>query len=249
MSGHSHWARIKHKKGATDARRGKLWSKLARHIIIAAKNGGGKPEENLSLRYAIDKAKEANMPNDTIDRAVKKGTGELGGVNYEEINYEAYGPGGVAILIPCLTDNRNRTAPELRKIFEQRGYALGGAGSVAWMFKQQGLLIVSTATTTEEKLMDIALEAGAEDIKQMDDVFEIYCPTANYEAVKKALKDEKIETQSAELTMIPQNYIHLEGDDARKMLGLMEALEDHEDVQNVYANFDIPDEVIEAASK
>ncbi len=249
MAGHSHWARIKHKKGATDAKRGKLWSKLARHIIIAARNGGGKPEENLSLRYAIDKAKEANMPNDTIDRAIKKGTGELSGVNYEEANYEGYGPGGVAILINCLTDNRNRTAPEIRKIFESRDLALGGAGSVAWMFKKQGVIIVSASAATEEKLMDITLEAGAEDISQDGDTFEITCPPVSFEPVKKALKDAGIEIQSAELAMIPQNYIRLEGDDARKMLGLMEALEDHDDVQNVYANFDIPDDVMEEVSK
>jgi YebC/PmpR family DNA-binding regulatory protein len=249
MSGHSHWARIKHKKGATDVKRGKLWSKLARHIIIAAKAGGGKPEENLSLRYAIDKAKEANMPSDTIDRAIKKGTGELGGVNYEEVNYEGYGPGGVAILVACLTDNRNRTAPEIRKIFEQRNLALGGAGSVAWMFKQKGLMLVSAAVTTEEKLMEVALEAGAEDIALDGDAFEITCLPASFEAVKKALKDAKIETQSTELAMIPQNYVHLEGEDAKKLLALIEALEDHDDVQNVYANFDISDDVIEEASK
>ena len=244
MSGHSHWARIKHKKGATDAKRGKLWSKLARHIIIAAKNGGGKPEENLSLRYAIDKAKEANMPNDTIDRAIKKGTGELGGVNYEEINYEGYGPGGVAVLIATLTDNKNRTAPEIRKIFEQRGYALGGAGSVAWMFKKQGLIFVSTSSVTEEKLMDVVLSAGAEDISQVEDTFEIFCSPYAFEPVKKALKEANIESISSDLTMIPSSYVHLIGEDAKKMLSLMEALEDHDDVQNVYANFDIPDSLI-----
>jgi YebC/PmpR family DNA-binding regulatory protein len=249
MSGHSHWARIKHKKGAVDAKRGKLWSKLARHIIIAARNGGGNPDENLSLRYAIDKAKEANMPNDTIDRAVKKGSGELGGVNYEEVNYEGYGPGGVAILISCLTDNRNRTAPEIRKIFEARDLAPGGAGSVSWMFKMQGLIVVSAAKATEEKLMEVALEAGAEDIQQDGDAFEIYCPPASFEPVKKALKDAGIETQSADLTMIPQNYVTLDSHDAKKMLGLIESLEDHDDVQNVYANFDISDEIMAEIEK
>ncbi len=249
MSGHSHWARIKHKKGATDIKRGKLWSKLARHIIIAAKAGGGKPDENLSLRYAIDKAKEANMPSDTIDRAIKKGTGELGGVNYEEMNYEGYGPGGVAVLISCLTDNRNRTAPEIRKIFEQRGLALGGAGSVSWMFKMQGLITVSATKVAEDQLMEVALEAGAEDIQQDGDTFEITCPPPTFEAVKRALKEAKIETQSADLTMVPQSYISLEGENARKMLALMEALEDHDDVQNVYANFDISDDIIEEVSK
>jgi YebC/PmpR family DNA-binding regulatory protein len=248
MSGHSHWARIRHKKGATDAKRGKLWSKLARHIIIAARSGGGKPDENLSLRYAIDKAKEANMPNDTIDRAIKKGTGELGGVNYEEVNYEGYGPGGVAVLINCLTDNRNRTAPEIRKIFEQRNLALGGAGSVAWMFKKQGIIIVP-ASAGEEKVMEVALEAGADDIQSTNGAFEVTCGPAGFEGVKKALKDAGIEITSTELTMIPSSYVRIEGEEAKRMLGLMEALEDHEDVQNVYANFDIPDEIVDEVAK
>jgi len=249
MSGHSHWARIKHKKGATDAKRGRLWSKLARHIIIAARNGGGNPDENLSLRYAVDKAKEANMPNDTIDRAIKRGTGELGGINYEEVNYEGYGPKGVAILIACLTDNRNRTAPEIRKIFEQRNLNLGGAGSVAWMFKKKGLITVAAADASEEKLMEVALEAGAEDIQQDGDAFEVTCQPSEFEAVKKALQTAGIKTQSAELTMVPQNYVRIEGDDAKKMLGLMEAIEDHDDVQNVYANFDIPDDILAELEK
>jgi YebC/PmpR family DNA-binding regulatory protein len=247
MAGHSHWARIKHKKGALDAKRGKLWSKLARHVTIAARSGGGKPEENLSLRYAIEKAKEANMPNDTIDRAIKKGTGELGGVNYEEVGYEGYGPGGVAVLISALTDNRNRTAPEIRKIFEGKNCSLGGAGCVAWMFDKKGLIIVAASDSTEEQLMDVALEAGADDIQLSGDAFEIYTSPATFESVKKAIADAKIKTQSTELTMIPQSYIRLEGDDARKMLSLMEILEDHEDVQNVYANFDISDDILSEA--
>jgi len=173
----------------------------------------------------------------------------LGGVNYEEVNYEGYGPAGVAILISSLTDNRNRTAPEIRKIFESRGLSLGGAGAVSWMFKMQGVITVSAKAATEEKLMEVALEAGAEDIQQDGDAFEISCPPASFETVKKALKDAGIETQSSELTMVPQNYIQLGADDARKMLNLMEALEDHDDVQNVYANFDISDEVMEEVSK
>jgi YebC/PmpR family DNA-binding regulatory protein len=242
MSGHSHWARIKRKKGSNDAKRGKLWSKLARQIIIAAKSGGGNPNDNLTLRYAIDKAKEANMPNDTIDRAVKKGSGELGSVNYEDIAYEGYGPGGVAVLIQCLTDNRNRTAPEMKKIFETRGCSLGCPGCVAWMFDQRGIINIAADAATEEQIMDVALEAGAEDISQDEDGFEVSCPVASFEAVKTALKNAKIEVLTADLSMIPQNTIKLEGDDVRKMLALMEAIEDHDDVQNVYANFDISDQ-------
>jgi YebC/PmpR family DNA-binding regulatory protein len=241
MSGHSHWARIKRKKGANDSKRGKLWSKLARQITIAAK-GGGNPDDNLTLRYAIDKAKEANMPNETIDRAVKKGSGELGSINYEDIRYEGYGPGGVAVMIQCLTDNRNRTAPEIKKIFETRGLSLGSPGCVGWLFSQKGLIIIAAGDATEEKLMEVALDAGAEDIQQVDDGFEVSCPPTSFETVKKALKDAGIKIASSDLTMVPQNTVKLEGDDARKMLALMEAIEDHDDVQNVYANFDIADE-------
>jgi YebC/PmpR family DNA-binding regulatory protein len=238
MSGHSHWARIKRKKGANDAKRGKLWSKLARQITIAAKSGSN-PNDNLSLRYAIDKAKEANMPNDTIDRAVKKGSGELGSVNYEDVTYEGYGPGGVAVMIQCLTDNRNRTAPEIKKIFETRGLSLGGPGCVGWLFSQKGVITIAPGDATEEQLMDLALEAGAEDIQQDEDGFEVSCPPNSFETVKKALKDAGIKIASSDLTMIPQNTVKLEGEDAKKMLALMDAIEDHDDVQNVYANFDI----------
>lgn len=244
MSGHSHWARIKRKKGANDNKRGKLWSKLARQIIIAAKNGAD-PGANLALRYAIDKAKEANMPNDTIDRAIKKGSGELGTINYENLTYEGYGPGGVAILVNCLTDNRNRTAPEIRKLFEARGCALGAPGCVSWMFDPKGIITVSAAGVSEEKLMDIALEAGADDITQDEDTFEISCSPTYFEPVKKALKEAGIAIQSSDLTMVPQNTVKLEGEDAKKMLAMMESFEDHDDVQNVYANFDISDEVME----
>jgi len=238
MSGHSHWARIKRKKGANDAKRGKLWSKLARQITIAAKSGSN-PNDNLSLRYAIDKAKEANMPNDTIERAVKKGSGELGSVNYEDVTYEGYGPGGVAVMIQCLTDNRNRTAPEIKKIFETRGLSLGGPGCVGWLFSQKGVITIAPGDATEEQLMDLALEAGAEDIQQDEDGFEVSCPPNSFETVKKALKDAGIKIASSDLTMIPQNTVKLEGEDAKKMLALMDAIEDHDDVQNVYANFDI----------
>jgi YebC/PmpR family DNA-binding regulatory protein len=244
MSGHSHWARIKRKKGANDNKRGKLWSKLARQIIIAAKNGAD-PGANLTLRYAIDKAKEANMPNDTIDRAIKKGSGELGTINYENLTYEGYGPGGVAILINCLTDNRNRTAPEIRKLFEARGCALGAPGCVSWMFESKGIITVAASAASEEKLMDVTLEAGADDITQDGDMFEISCSPTNFEPVKKALKDAGIAITSSDLTMVPQNTVKLEGDDVHKMLAMMEAFEDHDDVQNVYANFDISDDAME----
>ncbi|NLX06774.1 MAG: YebC/PmpR family DNA-binding transcriptional regulator [Phycisphaerae bacterium] len=244
MSGHSHWARIKHKKGVTDSRRGKLWSKLARNIIVAARAGGGDPSMNLSLRYCIDKAKEANMPNDTIDRAIKRGTGDLDGASFEEITYEGYGPNGVAIMVVALTDNRNRTAPEIRKIFEHRGGSLGGPGSVSWMFEKRGVITVSAADATEEQLMEATLEAGAEDIREQDTVFEIHCPPTEFENVKKALADAGIAVQSADLTMLPQTTVALEGEAAKKMLDMMELFEDHDDVQNVYANFDIPEELI-----
>jgi len=244
MSGHSHWARIKHKKGVTDSRRGKLWSKLARIIIVAARAGGGDPSMNLSLRYCIDKAKEANMPNDTIDRAIKRGTGDLDGASFEEITYEGYGPNGVAIMVVALTDNRNRTAPEIRKIFEHRGGSLGGPGSVSWMFEKRGVITVSAADATEEQLMEATLEAGAEDIREQDTVFEIHCPPTEFENVKKALADAGIAVQSADLTMLPQTTVALEGEAAKKMLDMMELFEDHDDVQNVYANFDIPEELI-----
>ena len=242
MSGHSHWAGIKHKKALIDKKRGKIWSKLARNIIIAARAGGGDPDANLSLRYAIEKAKDANMPNDTIKRAIQRGTGEIEGAQYEEITYEGYGIGGVAIMVPCLTDNRNRTGGEIRNIFEKHGGSLGGTGSVAWMFKQKGLITVSAEDTTEDKLMEIVLDAGAEDITQESDVFEILCEPAEFEAVKNSLKNANIEMQVNELTMIPDNTVKLEGEKAKKILNLMEALEDNEDTQNVYANFDIPEE-------
>ncbi len=245
MSGHSHWAGIKHKKAANDAKRGKVWSKVARLIIVAAKSGGGDPGHNLSLRYAIDKAKAANMPKDTIAKAIKKGTGELGGVNYEEVLYEGYGPDGVAIMVDALTDNRNRTAPEIKKIFEKRNGSLGTSGCVGWMFSKKGLITVGTADANEEELMEIALSAGAEDMQINGDVYEITCDVAAYEKLKEVLKQKEIATQVAEISMVPQNTVGVENvETAKKIVGLMEDFEDHDDVQNVYANFDIPDEII-----
>lgn len=240
MSGHSKWHTIKHKKGALDAKRGKIFTKLIKEITVAARTGGsGDIDQNARLRKVVTDAKGMNMPNDTIDRAIKRGTGELEGVNYEEITYEGYGIGGVAVLLETMTDNRNRTVAEIRHLFSKNGGNLGEAGSVAWMFDKKGLIIVDKEAKSEEELFEIALEAGAEDMKEDGDIFEIYTAPENFEAVHEALKTSGIETQSAEISMIPQNYIKLEGDDAKKMLKLYEALDDHDDVQNLYANFDI----------
>ncbi len=244
MSGHSHWSKIKRAKASTDAKRGAVWSKLAKRIIVTAKEGGGKPDDNLQLRYAIDDAKSANMPNDTINKAIKKGTGELGSQNYEQIVYEGYGPGGVAFLVDCLTDNRNRTAPEMRKLFEKGGGQLGSTGCVAWMFENKGTFVISTDATDEETLMEVALEAGADDITTEGEFFEVICEVPAFSSVRQALADKSIETISGTLAMIPKNSISVDADKAKQILKLMENLEDHEDVQNAYANFDIPDEVI-----
>ena len=245
MSGHSHWAGIKHKKAAIDAKRGKAWSKIARMIIVAAKNGGGDTATNLTLRYAIDKGKAANMPKDTIEKAVKKGTGDLEGVNFEEVLYEGYGPGGVAIMVEALTDNSNRTAPEVKRLFEKHGGSLGKSGCVNWMFSKKGLITVNTLNTDEEQLLEIALNAGADDMQVTGDVFEITCDPNAYEELKKALKEKEIATEIAEISMVPQNTVEINDEHkARRIISLMEAFDDHDDVQNAYANFDIPDEII-----
>jgi len=245
MSGHSHWSGIKHKKAANDAKRGKVWSKVARLIIVAARAGGGDPAANLALRYAIDKAKAANMPKDTIEKAIKKGTGELGGQNFEEVLYEGYGPAGVAIMIEALTDNRHRTAPEVKKIFERRGCSMGTSGCVNWMFNKKGLITVNRTDADEDDLMEMALSAGAEDMTTQADVYEITCDPSAYEGLKNALQEKNIPVQVAEISMLPQNSIAVsDPETARKVIALMEDLEDHEDVQNVYANFDIPDDIM-----
>ena len=249
MSGHSHWAKIKRSKASNDAKRGRIWSKLARRIIVAAKTGGGKPEDNLTLRYAIDDAKAANMPNDTISKAVKKGTGELGAQQYEQTLYEAYGPGGVAFMVDCLTDNRNRTAADMRKIFERAGGQLGSSNCVAWMFQQKGTFVISAEAADEDSLLEIALEAGAEDVSPEGDLFQIVCDVGAFAAVKGALADKEIETVSAEIAMVPTNTVSIEAAKARQVLGLMEALEECDDVQNVFANFDIPDDVMAEMEK
>ena len=245
MSGHSHWAGIKHKKAANDAKRGKVWSKIARLIIVAAKAGGGDPGQNLTLRYAIDKAKSANMPKDTIEKAIKKGTGEGGTADFVEVLYEGYAPGGVAIMVEALTDNRNRTAPEVKKLFEKRGGSLGTSGCVNWMFDKKGVITVNTASIGEDDLMEIALSSGADDMQNIGEVYEITCDPAAYNELKDALKEKDIPTEIAEIAMVPQNTVPIENaDKARKVLALMEDFEDHDDVQNVYANFDISEEII-----
>ncbi|HEX6045852.1 MAG TPA: YebC/PmpR family DNA-binding transcriptional regulator [Pyrinomonadaceae bacterium] len=239
MSGHSKWHSIKHKKGALDAKRGKLFTKFIKEITVAARSGGGDPEGNARLRKAILDAKAGNMPNDTIDRAIRRGTGEEEGVNYEEITYEGYGPGGVALLIQSMTDNRNRTVAEIRHLFSKNGGNLGESGSVGWMFDKKGYIVVDKAAKSEDELFELAIEAGADDLRDDEDNFEILTSPDAFEGVLAAIKAAGIEPQAAEIEMLPQNYIKLDGADARQMLKLMEALEDHDDVQKVSANFDI----------
>jgi YebC/PmpR family DNA-binding regulatory protein len=244
MAGHSHWANIAHKKSLIDAKRGKLWSKLARGIIVAAKEGGGDPAMNLKLRYAINDAKAVSMPKDNIERAIKKGTGELEGGNLEQALYEGYGPAGVAVLCEIYTDNRNRTAPEIRKLFEMAGGKLGATGCVAWMFDRKGVAVVSADKIDEDRLMELALEAGADDVRQDGDQFEVIAEPDAFGAVCSALEAAGIDAESTKLTRIPKDTVDITGEDARRVLKLMEALDDHDDVQNVSANFNIPDEAM-----
>lgn len=248
MSGHSKWSSIKHKKGAVDAKRGKIFSKLIKEVTVAARLGGGDPGGNPRLRTAILAAKAENMPKDNIERAIKKGTGELEGVSYEEVSYEGYGPGGVAILIECLTDNKNRAVSEVKHLMDRHGGSLGEPGCVAWMFEKKGLIIIDKEGVDEEKLLDLALESGAEDVKEEEHEFEVLIDPADFESVKQAFDDAQISYNLSEVSMVPQNTINLEGKRAEQMIKLMEALEDNDDVSNVYANFDIPDEVMEAMS-
>jgi YebC/PmpR family DNA-binding regulatory protein len=247
MSGHSKWHSIKHKKGALDAKRGKLFTKFIKEITVAARSGGGDPEGNARLRKAILDAKAGNMPNDTIDRAIRRGTGEEDGVNYEEITYEGYGPAGVALLIESMTDNRNRTVAEIRHIFSKNGGNLGESGSVGWLFDKKGYIVVEKAAKSEEELFELAIEAGADDLRDDEDNFEIITSPDAFESVLSAVKAAGLDPQVAEVEMVPQNYIKLEGSDAKQMLKLMEALEDHDDVQKVSANFDISDADMAAA--
>ncbi|MSR77472.1 MAG: YebC/PmpR family DNA-binding transcriptional regulator [Candidatus Omnitrophica bacterium] len=244
MSGHSKWATIKHKKGALDAKRGKIFTKLTREITAAARMGGGDASSNPRLRTAIQSAREQNMPGENIDRAVKKGTGDLEGVSYEEITYEGYGPQGVAMLVQVLTDNKNRTAPEIRMIFAKYGGAMGSAGSVAWIFEKKGLIVVDQSKSSEEVLMEAVLSAGAEDLTSHGEKFEIITSMQSFEAVRQALEKAKITVESGQLTMIPKNMAPVSVEGARTILKLIDSLEDQDDVQNVYANCDIPDEVL-----
>jgi len=247
MSGHSKWAGIKHKKALVDAKRGNLFGKLARAITVAAREGGGDPDHNAALAQAIVKAKDANMPHDNIERAVKKGTGASAEVDtYHHLTYEGYGPGGVAVYLTALTDNKNRTAADIRYIFDRVGGKLGTDGSVSWMFERKGVIFVDADGVDEDRLMMVALEAGAEDVLAEGNVYEIRCEVGDFMNVRKSLEDAGISFSSAELTMIPKNTVALDEADARKTLRLLDALEDNDDVQEVYANFDIPDEVMEA---
>ena len=240
MSGHSKWHTIKHKKGALDAKRGKIFTKLIKEITVAARVGGsGDVDQNARLRKVVTDAKGMNMPNDTIDRAIKRGTGELEGVNYDEITYEGYGIGGVAVLVETMTDNRNRTVAEIRHLFSKNGGNMGEAGSVAWLFDKKGYIVVDKTAKPEDELFEIVTEAGADDMQDAGDVFEIYTAPENFDVVNDAIKSAGIEPQASEISMIPQNYIALTGDDAKKMLKLYEAIDDNDDVQKVYANFDI----------
>lgn len=248
MSGHSKWSSIKHKKGAADAKRGKIFTQLIKEITVAARLGGGDPDGNPRLRTAIQAAKGENMPKDNIERAIKKGTGELEGISYEEISYEGYGPGGVALLIDCLTDNKNRTVADIKYIFDRHGGNLGEPGCVAWMFEKRGMIIFEKDKVDEEKLIEAALEAGAEDVKEEEVEFEVITAPSDFEAIKKAFDDREMVYSVAEISMVPQNTVKLEGKKAEQMLNLMEAFEDNDDVNHVYANFDIPDEVMEAIS-
>ncbi len=248
MSGHSKWATIKHKKGALDAKRGKLFTKLIREMTIAARIGGGDPDSNPRLRTAVDKAKGANMPADNITRAIKKGTGELEGTTYEDLLLEGYGPGGVAILVEGTTDNRNRTVSEIRHIFTKHGGNLGGAGSVAYMFKPKGVIAIAADKTTEDKLMEIALEAGADDIQSETQGFTVYTSQHDFEAVRAAIQKAGIEPDEAEVKKLAENNITLEGAKAQQLLKLVEALDDNDDVQSVWDNSDISEKEMEEAA-
>jgi YebC/PmpR family DNA-binding regulatory protein len=244
MSGHNKWSTIKHKKGAADAKRGKIFTKLIKEITVAAKLGGGDPAGNPRLRTAVDKAKAENMPKDNIDRAIKKGTGELEGVTYEETTYEGYGPGGVAVLVEVMTDNRNRTVSDVRSIFSKCNGNMGESGCVAWMFDKKGLIVFSEKTDFD-KLFEAALEAGAEDVTDEGEQIEVLTDPAGFIEVREALEKSGFKYESAEITMIPQTMVKLEGKQAESMLKLMDRLEDNDDVQNVYANFDISQEEME----
>lgn len=249
MAGHSKWHNIRLRKGAQDAKRGNLFTKLAREIIMAAKAGGGNPETNLRLRLAIQKARENSMPQENIKRSIQRGTGELEGENYEEVVYEGYGPGGTAVIVECATDNKNRTVANIRNIFSKCGGRLGETGSVAYRFRPVGRITVNANATTEEDLFNAAIEAGAEDVRLEDDVFVVVAQPEDFAAVRQAIETAGISIASAEYTMEPLDTVHLEGKDAEQMLRLLDRLEEDDDVQNVHANFEIPEEIMEAATR
>jgi YebC/PmpR family DNA-binding regulatory protein len=248
MSGHSKWHSIKHKKAAADSKRGRIFTRLIKEMTAAARNGGGDPDANPRLRLAISTAKASNMPAENIKKAVMRGTGELPGIIYEDINYEGYGPGGVAIFMHALTDNKNRTVAEIRHVLSKNGGNLGETGCVGWMFERKGYFVVEKSAADEEKLMEIALGAGADDMREDGSNFEILTAPEKFDAVRAELESAKISTSAAEISMMPQNYVKLEGKNAQTMLKLMEALEDHEDIQNVWSNFDIDESEMQEAS-
>lgn len=244
MSGHSHWASIKHKKGVVDVKKGKIFSKLARAITVAARQGGGDPNMNIRLQYAIEKAKENNMPKDNIERAILKGTGELGGGELQECLYEGYGPSGIAMMVEILTDNRNRTASEIRKIFDKYSGNLGEAGCVSWMFEKKGLFVINNADIDEDSLVSLILEAGAEDMEKVENTYQVTCAPSEFESVKKELQKHNIVPTSAEISWIPKSFIDVDETIGKKIIRLMETLEDNDDVQGVYANFNLPHELL-----
>lgn len=248
MSGHSKWSTIKHKKAAKDAKKGRLFTRLIKEITVAARMGSGDINANPRLRTAVAAAKAASMPNDNIERAIKKGTGELEGVSYEEVQYEGYGPGGAAILAQVLTDNKNRTVSEIRHLFSKHGGNLGESGCVAWMFDKKGLITVEKTQIDEERLLGIVLEAGAEDVREEEDIFEVVTQAEDFEKVKEKLESEKIPLANAQVTMVPKSTVTIDQKNVEPLLKLTEELEDHDDVQNVSANFDIPSEYLEQAS-
>jgi YebC/PmpR family DNA-binding regulatory protein len=247
MSGHSKWHTIKHKKGAADAKRGKVFTRIIKELTVAARNGGGDPGSNPRLRTIIADAKAVNMPADNIKKAIQRGTGELPGVTYEEITYEGYGPGGAALIIECMTDNKNRTVGEVRHILEKHSGNLGASNSVAWMFSKKGYIVIDKAAANEEKLLNAALDAGADDVRDDGDNWEVLSEPSAFETVRDAVKGLGIEPGTAQVAMLPQNYVKLQGKDASHMVKLMEALEDHDDVQHVWSNFDIEEKEIEAS--
>ena len=249
MSGHSKWSTIKHKKGATDAKRGKIFTKVIKEITVAARIGGGDVDGNPRLRLAVQKAKEVNMPQENVTRAIKKGTGELEGVQYQEISYEGYGPGGVAIFMEVMTDNKNRTISELRAVLDKNGGNMGENGCVAWIFEKKGTITIMTSEKNEEELLELAIDAGGDDLQTVDDHYEITTSIETFESVRKAIENSGIKAQSAELTRIPQNMVNVEEKNCKSLLRLMDMLEDHDDIQKVYSNFDITDELIAIMEK